>query len=201
MLDHATFSALRLGRVFPAAVLDDYPFYTALRPGGSFDTEYMGGQWHEELIDGVQFFYPRRAADKLGMVELWGSGCVAAAARDKPAAADAAPVPAWVANADRVLAALDLPVRMGADEAAVRALAAGRVQGFDYPAGAEPKGTIRSLSFAVRAPDAYHVAAVVHAANGLLKLEIRRPDLVRRNDPEGAYDACFAALHDEGSGG
>ena len=59
----------------------------------------------------------------------------------------------------------------------------------------------RFISFAVRAPDLYHVQGVVHDKEGLLHLEIRRPDLVRANAYEkGGYDECFGGLFDEGSG-
>jgi hypothetical protein len=110
-------------------------------------------------------------------------------------------VPTWAANADRVLKALALPVRMGSDERAVRALAAGRVLSFDYPVKGLKKGSVHSLKFACRAPDVYHLSAVVHAAKGLLRLEIRCPDLVRRNDSDGGYDSFSSGLHDEGAGG
>jgi hypothetical protein len=59
-------------------------------------------------------------------------------------------------------------------------------------------GTVSSLSFACRAPDIYHVRAVVHSSEGLLKLEVRRPDVVRGNDAEGAYDECNEGMYDEG---
>lgn len=205
MLVYDAFSALTLARVFPADHLGDYPYYVAVDPAGDFDTEYLGGQWHEELIDGVQFFFPAADGTKLGVVELWAAGCaVAAAVRDKMTSRTTALVPAWAANVDRVLAALDLPVRMGSPEADVRALAAAAVRTAEYPAewyrhadGVEP-GTIRSLTFACKAPDVYHVGAVMHATAGLLSFKIMRPDLVRANDHEKAYDACFAPLHDEG---
>jgi hypothetical protein len=207
MIDHATFSALRLRRIFPREHPEGYRYYIEIDPDGNFDTEYMGGQWHEELIDGVQFFYPQRDGNKLGIVELWGSGCViAAAVRDRPAAISASLIPSWMANVNRVLEALDLPIRMGSDEAAVRALAAGKVRssGFPdewyslYPAVA--KDTLRSLAFACRAPDIYHLNAVVHCTEGLLKLQIYQPDLIRSNDHEGGYDDFFAGLYDEGPG-
>jgi hypothetical protein len=68
MIEPATFSALRLSRI-------------------DFDIEYLGGQWHEELIDGVQFFFPASDGNKLGVVEVWGSGCVmSAAVRGRPEA-------------------------------------------------------------------------------------------------------------------
>src|SRR5216683_2682262 len=107
MIDHATFSALRLSRVFPPDHLESYPFYIAVDPEGDFDIEYLGGQWHEELIDGVQFFFPERDGNKLGVVELWGSGCVmSAAVRGRPEANAASLIPGWTANVDRVLEAL-----------------------------------------------------------------------------------------------
>lgn len=205
MLTYDAFSALTLARVFPAAHLGDYPYYVAVDPAGNFDTEYLGGQWHEELVDAVQFFFPAADGTKLGVVELWAAGCVVAAAvRDKMALRSTALVPAWAANADRVLAALDLTVRMGSPEADVRALAAAAVRVADYPAGWYPHtdgvepGTVRSLTFAIKTPDVYHVGAVVHVSAGLLSLRIVRPDLVRENDRDEAYDAFFAPLHDEG---
>jgi hypothetical protein len=87
MIDHATFSALRLSRIFAAEHLESYPFYIEVDPEGDFDIEYLGGQWHEELIDGVQFFFPASDGNKLGVVEVWGSGCVmSAAVRGRPEA-------------------------------------------------------------------------------------------------------------------
>jgi hypothetical protein len=75
MTDHATFSALRLSRIFAADHLGSHPFYIEVDPEGDFDIEYLGGPWHEELIDGVQFFFPAGDGSKLGVVEVWGSGC------------------------------------------------------------------------------------------------------------------------------
>lgn len=205
MLAYTAFSALTLARVFPADHLGEYPFYVEVDPDGDFDTEYLGGQWHEELIDGVQFFYPAADGTRLGVVELWAAGCVAAAAvRDRPGARSAALVPAWAANADRVLEALALPIRMGSPESDVRKSAAGKVLAADYPAawysmvdGVEP-GTVRSLHFACRAPDLFHTSGVVHATAGLLSVRTIRPDVVRMNDHGRAYDACFAGLYDAG---
>jgi hypothetical protein len=202
MLNYRAFSATRLGRIFAADVLEAYPFYVELNPRGDFDTEFLGGQWHEELIDGVQLFFPAADGDKLGCVEVWGSGGVASAAvRDKTDASASALVPSWVANADRVLEAFDVPLRLGNDQKAVQALAAGRVVSSDYPVPGVKKGSILSLKFACRAPEVYHVNAFIHASTGLLRLEIRRPDLVRKNDASGVYDACFSTVYDEGTSG
>lgn len=205
MLGHASFSSLRLSRIFSQERLESFPFFVAVDPRGEFDTEYMGGQWHEELIDGVQFFYPACDGEKLGIIELWGGGCVmSAAVRDRPELISASLVPGWTANVDRVLETLELPFRMGSDETAVCALAAGRVRRSGFPDRwyelnpAVTRGALRSLSFACRAPDIYHIKAVIHSGEGLLKVELRRPDLVRSNGSEGAYDACFASLFDEG---
>lgn len=209
MVDYTTFSALRLSRIFPPDLLESYPFYTEFDPAGDFDTEYLGGQWTEEAIDGVQFWYPQTAGEKLGVVEVWGSLPVAGGcpARDRPDPSAGWLVPAWVANADRVLGALALPLRMGADEADVRALAAGRVLSSKFPNEwyklakvPAAKGTLSTHYFACRAPDLYHMQAVIHAAEGLLKLKIFRPDVVKANDSEGGYDACTRGMYDEGPG-
>ncbi len=205
MIDHATFSGLRASRIFPAEMLGTYQWYIEVDPDGDFDTEYLGGQWHEELIDGVQFFYPASDGKQLGVIELWGSGCVQpAVVRDKPESKSARLVPTWAANANRVLEALELPVRMGSQRGALVKLAAGNVLSSDYPDefyGSYKdvaKGTLSTCNFACRAPAVYHIQAIVHTTEGLMKLDIRRPDLIRRNDRDGGYDACFGDLFDEG---
>ena len=205
MIDYAALSALRLCRIFAANYLAAFRFYVEVNPAGNFDVEYLGGQWHEELIDGVRFFFPESDGTRLGVVELWGSGCVAAAAvRDPPDSNSASLIHSWAANANRALEVLDLPIRMGSPETAVQALAAGKVRSFGYPDAwysmcpAVEQGTLSSLSFACRALDIYHMNAVVHSTAGLLRLEVRRPDVVRSNDSGGAYDACVAGLYDEG---
>ena len=67
--------------------MESYPFYIEVDPEGDFDIEYLGGQWHEELIDCVQFFLPASDGNKLGVVEVWGSGCAISAVRGRPEAA------------------------------------------------------------------------------------------------------------------
>jgi hypothetical protein len=71
MIGHATFSALRLSRIFAAGHLESYPFYIEVDPEGDCDIEHLGGQWHEELIDGVQFFFRPATATNLAS---WKSG-------------------------------------------------------------------------------------------------------------------------------
>src|SRR5438270_13097934 len=114
MLKYAAFSALRLAKLFPPAHLESYPFYIEVDPDGDFDTEYQGGQWHEETIDGVQLWYPAAAGDQLGGVDVWACAYLPSGpVRDKPDPKARGFVDAWRANADRVLEALELPVRMG----------------------------------------------------------------------------------------
>jgi hypothetical protein len=206
MVDYDRFAVLRLDRLFPAEDLATYPYYIQVDPDGDFDYEYMGGQWHEELIDGVQFFYPAQPGDKLGIIELWGAGCVTAAAvRDRPEPLPPLFIAGWTVNVNRVLEALELPLRMGSGEAAVRSLAAGRVRASVYPdewyerRDGMARGSVTSLYFAHRGPDVYHMQAVVHATAGLLSFAVRRPDLIRVNESEedGGYDSCFGCLFDE----
>jgi hypothetical protein len=188
--------------------LEAYPSYIGVDAAGGFDTEYLGGQWHEESIDGVRFFFPARDGTRLGVVELWGSACVdPRAVRERPAAYAADLGPAWAANADRVLEVLGVPVRMGAAEGDIRALAAGRVLSAKFPdawyelaKGPVAKGSLRTFYFAHRAPDLYHMQTVVHCDEGMVKLAIFRPDVVRANDSEGSYDVCTRGMYDEGPG-
>jgi hypothetical protein len=206
MISYDGFAAPRLSRIFPAAYLESYTYYVAVDPQGDFDFEYLGGQWHEELIDGVQFFYPASAGEQLGIVELWGAGCVLAkAVCDRPEPLPPLLVPSWTTNANRVLEALELPICMGASVTAVRSLAVGQVHSnaypddwYDYCQGLE-RGTLTSLAFACGEQDPYHVQAVVHAIAGLLSFAVRRPDLIRANESDrGGYDECFGWLFDEG---
>jgi len=107
MIDHATFSALRLSRIFAADHLASYPFYIGVDPEGDFDIEYLGREWHEGLIDGVQFFFPASDGNKPGVVEVWGNGCVmSAAVRGRPEANSVSLIPGWTAKANCVLEAL-----------------------------------------------------------------------------------------------
>jgi hypothetical protein len=206
MVAYEKFSALRLATIFGASHLDGYSWYSPVKPGRSgFDTEFMGGQWHEEVIDGVMFWYPQRAGDKLAIAQLWAAACVQEnGARDKPDPS-AIVMPSWRANADHALAALDVPIRIGAKEEAVVSLASGGVLRHEFPDEwyraypAVKNGSLASMSFAMRTPDIYHVQAIVHADEGLLKISIYRPDVVRANEfEEGTYDMCFAEMYDEG---
>ena len=84
MVDYTNFSATS-GACLPCEFLEAYYYYVLFDPKGHFDTQYFGRQWHEELIDGVQFFFPAPARPSLGIVEMSVSGCVVnAAVRDKP---------------------------------------------------------------------------------------------------------------------
>jgi hypothetical protein len=199
MLDYATFSALRLRHVFPSEVLESSRFCSAVDPEKpSFDIEYIGGLWDTEMIDGVTLWFPKRDGSKVAVVELSAGKYVGSIAEKEKPAPDMGPDPSWVSNADRVLEALELP-RMGASEAAVRALDSGRAWSHPIPDSVAPgileiphadprlKRARSSLFFATAGPDVYHVAATVHAAEGLLNLEIRRPDLIRRNELQSDF--------------
>jgi hypothetical protein len=199
MLDYATFSALRLRHLFPSEVLESSRFYSAVDPEKpSFDIEYIGGLWDTEMIDGVTLWFPKRDGSRVAVVEVSAGRYVESIAEEGKTAPDMGPDPSWVTNAGRVLEALELP-RMGASEAAVRALASGRAWSRPIPDSVAPgtfeiphgdprlKGARSSLFFATAGPHVYHVAATMHATKGLLKLEIRRPDLIRRNELESDF--------------
>lgn len=199
MPDYATFSALRLSRVFPAVHLEGYPRYMAIDPdpeNESYFMEYLGGSWAVEKIDGVQFWYPACEGASLTIVELWASHLVAFGRRyrDDPDSNQSSIVTPWKANADRVLEALGLALRMGDREDALRSLAAGDLRASPFPPGAvDPfpahfKSSFQTWWFVPRAPDVYHVQAVIHATDGLAYLEIRRPDLVQENCGAGDDD-------------
>ena len=181
MVDYDSFSALRMRNICAPSFLAGYPSYLEVTSDGAFEIEYKGGLWEDELIDGVRFWFPENDHGKLAIVELWGSPLVGPSVRDRANPASGTFVPAWKANADRVLDALKLPVRIGDKETAVEALAAGAAR-----RSSDPGGTIFFMSFAIHAPDAYEVEAVIHVSDGLLKIEISRPDLVCEN--QLAYD-------------
>jgi hypothetical protein len=188
MIDHSTFSALRSRHLFPMESKPD-------PERRSFDEEYMGGLWDEEYIAGVTLRFPKRGGNKVGIVEAAAGPYVDATAVEGHPTPFTGPFvdPAWVANANKMLEAVGLAVRIGDGEMALRPLAAGNILKRDFSDGG------RSFLFlACRAPDLYHMEAVVHATEGLLRLVIRRPDLVKANDRDNTYDALIGGLHDEG---
>jgi hypothetical protein len=196
VIDYAAFSALRLRHLFPPDLLDSFPYYHEVQPDGrTFDIEFMGGLWDDERIDGVALWFPQAAPGKVGIVEVSAGpyGDALPEVGKTEGFTGRFVDPDWAAHADTVLAALGVPVRMGGPDTAVRRLAAGRIQCSDFPGGAR-----RFLSFASRAPAVYHLQAVVHDHEGLLRLAVRRPTLVRANDAGGGYDLFTAGLHDEG---
>jgi hypothetical protein len=210
MVDYATFSSLRLRQLFSREALELAPFYSEVKPDGhGFDIEYLGGVWDQELIDGVTLWFPKADGSKVGIVEVKAGPHVDGVAVEGRPGPDMGPNPAWVANANRVLEALELP-RIGAVEEAVRSQAAGQIWSHPIPDSVAP-GTVHvprqaynpqwarsSLFFATKGPAPYHIEATVHASQGLLKLEIRRPDLIRANDFEGedGYDSFLSCLYD-----
>jgi hypothetical protein len=214
MVDYTTFSALR--HLFPREVLESARWYSEVSPDGSnFDMEYLGGLWDTEMIDGVTLWFPKSDGNKVAIVDVSAGRYVDSIPEEGKPAPDRGPDPAHVANVNRALEALGLP-RMGDSEAAVRSLAAGRVWSHLKPDAVAPgtvtiphgdprlRGTARStLFFATRAPDVYHVAATVHVAQGLLRLEIRRPDLVQRNflEDDFTYDMGLRMQYEGWPGG
>lgn len=198
MIGHDGFSAVRLRRIFSADVLEAARLYNAAPDEGPrfFDESYMGGSWGSEEIDGASLWFPKRRRSQVGIIKAWGGPCPDATAVEGRPQPFAGPFlgAAWTANADRLLAALEIGLPVGGREEAVAPLAAGRVLRADFGDGAR-----RFVSFAIRAPDLYHVHSIFHDKEGLLCLEIRRPDLIRVNEyDKGGYDSCFAGLYDEG---
>jgi hypothetical protein len=198
MIGHDRFSALRLRHIFPQDVLDAARGYFAAPDEGPrfCDESYMGGSWGSEEIDGASLWFPKRRRGQVGIVKASGGpypDATAVAGRPQPFYGPFLD-PAWLSNADRLLAALEIGLRIGGREEAVAPLAAGHLRRADFSDGAR-----RFLSFALRAPDPYHVQTIFHDKEGLLYLEIRRPDLLRLNEyDKGGYDSCFAGLYDEG---
>jgi hypothetical protein len=190
MIDHDRFAKLRLRHIISRDVLDAAPYLTEAPDEGpnDFDESYMGGSWSSEVINGVSFWYPKRSKGSLGLVQV-SAGPQAEAVTAGPFVATA-----WAANANPVLAALEAGVQIGASLDAFRALAAGEVQVTDLGDGAR-----QFVSLVSRSPDLYHLHGIVHESEGLIYLEVRRPDLIRRNEHEkGSYDECFGFLFDEG---
>jgi hypothetical protein len=201
MIGYDRFSALRLRHLFPPAVLEAFRFYTAAPdegPESLFDDEYMGGSWFTERIDGVTLWLSERRGSQVGIVQVSGGPYPNAAAVAGYPEPFTGPFldPTWTANANQALAALDLGLRIGDPEEAVWPIRAGSTRRADFRDGAR-----QFVNFALHAPDLYHVQGICHRQEGLLHLEILRPDLIRANqhDPdEGGYDLCFGGMFDEG---
>lgn len=196
MLGYDRFSALRLRYILPPAVINAARFYTAAPDEGPdyFDLEYMGGSWFDEAIDGATLLLPSECPSLVGIIQISGGPYVnTTVVRGQPFTGPFLESN-WAGNANQALEALDLALRVGAPEGALQELAAGTVRRFEFPDRAR-----QFVSFALRAPDLYHIHGVVHRQEGLLYLEIRRPDLIRVNEYEkGDYDQFLTDVFDEG---
>jgi hypothetical protein len=199
MIGYDRFSSLRLRRIFPPDVLQAARFYFEAPDKGpdDFDDEYMGGSWASEIIDGVTLWLPKRRGSQVGIVHLQGGPYPdATAVRDRPQPFTGPFLePTWTANANRMLGALDLPFHIGDGEESLQPMAAASTRRAEMSDSAR-----RFVSFAIRSPDLYHAHAIVHDREGLLSVEIRRPDLIRINEyDKGGYELCFGGMFDEGA--
>jgi hypothetical protein len=193
VIGHDRVSTLRLRHLFPAEVLDHARFYVEVpdeEGPGNFAESYRGGSWRSEVIDGVSFWYPKLSRRQVGIMQISGGPMV----QGSPEPFTGPLVDAgWAKNANAVLKTLEINLHIGDALASVHAHAAGQVRVTRLTDGAR-----QFVSLSCRAPDVYHLHGIVHDRAGLILLEIRRPDLIRKNEFEkGCYDQFDGVMFDE----
>jgi hypothetical protein len=146
----------------------------------SYDFEWVGGLWDMDVIPGVKFYYPEADGSKLGAVELGlrvpevDEGSWQGDPREQEA------------NAAKVLAALDLPFHFRDSLATYHDLLKKWnivISEELYPNPYGPKNlpwTWQGFHFGK--PDEFLVQVLVHHAQGILKVEVRREDLAEGNE-------------------
>jgi hypothetical protein len=166
MIDAEAFSALRMETFFPERRFRGRKVYL-------FDAEYWDGLWHEDRAPGASFLFPEADRKKLGVLTLLHPFEDSSAPRSV-----LAPDPADMrANANKVLAALELPFRFGDGQAAVKRLAEGKKVTAKHIR--ESKAT--QLLFPCGKPAVFRVLVSFGHKEGASQLEIARLDLVRAN--------------------
>ena len=177
MVSYAQFSALRMSNVVP---IEQLPLYSAgLVENGyrrGYHEQWLGGQYDDEFLPGVMLHYPKVGDGELGAAEVW-------AGPNADAGADPVVDTAWSAHANALLAALDLPVRIGSSDAEVRALATEPIRNVPH---------VTSLSIIHRTPDLYYFEARIHPSHGLTVFKVYRVDLVKKSASKGAWKSLFA---------
>jgi len=163
MISYSEFSALRVEELFPFApeVLRDLEMFGGSPDHDSFDWEYYGGLWRQDSVEGVSLLFPEVDPDRVGVIELMPTTLGKHTA----------------ANVRVVLERLGLPIRLGDNEAAIRASTGDRA----VTAQRNEKARLSSLSFTLGEIEFYHIRAIVCDDRGLVSLEILRPDLVEAN--------------------
>jgi hypothetical protein len=162
------FSAFRLQHVMDAVELaQDEPCRFALT--------IASGHWDEDRADGARLYFPKCSPSEAGILEVWSS----AEAPEPLGVRFLGPVtalPALVASGNRVLAAIEAPVRLGAPMTSLEAWP-GRGAMSVSAALLDPRRKIVEFS-----EGTFDVMAVLHEVNGLLALSVGRRDLVEAND-------------------
>ena len=175
MLDYASFSAIRLANLFPPNTLPAH--LAASSSNRSYDVEWYGGQWNDEEFEGAFLHYPKVGNGDLAAAEAWaGPNAQAPRALANVPHADSI----WTANANRLLNALGLPVKIGSPQAEIRALTAERINALTH-------ADILLLNMRVVEPDSYYMTATLTAADGLLTLAVYRADLMKKGCSKSAW--------------
>jgi hypothetical protein len=152
----------------------------------SYDQEWLGGVWDMDHLPGVKFFYPEVDGSKLGAMEL---------SLRIPETDDKASKVDWFGdpskqeeNAAKVLAVLDLPFRfrdsLGTFNDLLKKWNIVILEKL-YPNPYGPKDlpwTWQAFHFGK--PDEFLLHVLVHHAEGILRVEVMREDLIERNKIE-----------------
>jgi hypothetical protein len=196
MIRHAEFSKLRLVDLFP-----DHGYVRAHYSNDAhergYDIELLGGLWDLEEIPGVQFFYPEVDGARLGALT---AALIFPGIDNTSDQVDRFGDPGQQEdNAVRVLAALDLPFRLHDSLASIQDVLKqrnrGGTPGRTFLAGIQAllkRPTVETtrqahlqltcLSFRHLEPDPYQFEVFLHDEEGLLRIQMVREDLSRKNE-------------------
>jgi hypothetical protein len=144
-----------------------------------YDEEWLGGLWDMDYIPGVKFFYPEVDGSKLGGVELTlrvpeiDEGSWQGDPREQEA------------NAVKVLAALDLPFRFRDSLKTFNdSLKRENIVTHEFSSYERKDLPWASATFHLGKSNEFLVEVLVHHAQGVLKVEVRREDLAEANELE-----------------
>ena len=161
MIDVARFRSFQAAKLFAGEPTLD------LRTG-NFDMEYQGGSWDFDQLEGVEALYGQKVPDRLGVLSLVASSDANATRATGPFVR-----PDWARRGNRAAVAVGLPPLLGQPESELLKAFPSLEPGDTWDDGVR--------RFVTGDAGEFHVEAIVHSKEGLLRLELRHLPTVKSN--------------------